>query len=397
MHNEQPQLRMLPGYVLLTPGNVPRHTSVTAAGKEPTIYLTFNVAPADPAAAAADSTDSNGNDGDGRFVPRHTVVGDPASRTEDFELEGVGVRRGVSLTGVFEFEFFSTPVAVYHFDGEEGASINSRLIAVANAAEEDGNGGHGGYHQKWTEHGVFQTGRELLSGEIEPSSVLSDLRAAIYRSIQAMLSSAPPTRGEGCANVFTAEPGTCEVRQRQKDKHGHATLDITSAWLNKIHRVDPQARSIYQGSHDHMGWKTGISGVYYATDGWSTRNDADDGGFVPTTGEGRDATRFNIMKPFRFDGFDSENNTFASVDPTPGTMLLFPSWLPHSADLHLGDEHRISVAFNVKIELGEMNNDISGFEFGFGPPPPTLFPVYIAEQHCTVHLCKHAAENHDEL
>ena len=393
MHNAQPQLRMLPGFVLLAPGNVPRSTSVSA-GKDPTVYITFDIVESRRSPA----------DGDGaaQFVARHKVVGDPSSRTEDFALEGVGARAGTSVSDVFEFDFFSTPVAVFHFDGDKGAALNRGLVAVASSAEADqaGNGGYGGHHQKWTEHGVFQTGRGLLAGDTGEASVLADLRAAIYRSIQTMLSSAPQkTQGEGCANVFTAEPGTCEVRQKQKNEHGHATLDITSSWLNKIAKVPPHAGSIYQGSHDHMGWKTGISGVYYATDGWSTREDGDDGGFI-TPGDpnpNRVCSRFNIMKPFRFDGYDSESNTFASIDPTPGTLLLFPSWLPHSADLHRGDEHRISIAFNVRLELGPEHTDINGFEFGIGPPPAKEFPVFVPDQHCTESLCKGYVAAHAEL
>lgn len=116
----------------------------------------------------------------------------------------------------------------------------------------------------------------------------------------------------------------------KKNDSRHMTLDITSAWINKLHAVHPRFRSesIYQGPHEHMGWGTGISGVYYAAMGWSARNGsgAEDGRFVPPTFE-KKSTKFNVMKPIRFAGLDSGSNVspFESIDPTPGTLLLFPS------------------------------------------------------------------------
>ena len=88
-------------------------------------------------------------------------------------------------------------------------------------------------------------------------------KALIYRSIQAFLSSGAPQHG-ACSNVFTAEPGTCEVRKKQRDEVGHMQLDIVSSWLNTVRRVEPFADAIFQNSHTHivMEESTGISGVH---------------------------------------------------------------------------------------------------------------------------------------
>ena len=144
------------------------------------------------------------------------------------------------------------------------------------------------------------------------------------------------------------------------------------------------------------------------TSGWSDRRlelEADDhdhdsnpgrslGGFLKAD-DARNATRFNIMKPFRFDGVSSHAHSglteagVASIDPVPGTLLLFPSWLSHSADLHVGDETRISIAFNVKTKLGrQQENDKQSPAFGNGMPDPTELTVKIPERHCTPGLCK---------
>jgi hypothetical protein len=63
---------------------------------------------------------------------------------------------------------------------------------------------------------------------LEEGGVLADLRALVYRSIQTLVSSGAPQFGE-CSNVFTAEPGTCEVRKKQRDEVGFGALG-SSSW-----------------------------------------------------------------------------------------------------------------------------------------------------------------------
>eukprot|EP00729_Bicosta_minor_P022625 gene22625-16733_t len=292
---------------------------------------------------------------------------------------------------------FSTPVAIFHVDGTAQAELNKGLAGIAMQAEAGvfgPHGGFGGHPQRWVEHGVFQTGRERLHGKhgcndrANNDPTLAAVRAFIYRGIQQYVSSAPPDRGAGCRNVFTARPATCNVGVEERNKVGHMTLDITSAWINKLHAVHPRFRSesIYQGPHEHMGWGTGISGVYYAAMGWSARNGsgAEDGRFVPPTFK-KKSTKFNVMKPIRFAGLDSGSNVspFESIDPTPGTLLLFPSWLRHSAELHVGDEHRIVVAFNVEIDLG-----LGGREQKDHEERLRMLPILIPKDQCSANLCE---------
>lgn len=42
-----------------------------------------------------------------------------------------------------------------------------------------------------------------------------------------------------------------------------------------------------------------------------------------------------------------EFGRYASIDPEPGTLIIFPAWLSHAVAPHLGNSHRISVSFNV--------------------------------------------------
>jgi uncharacterized protein (TIGR02466 family) len=42
----------------------------------------------------------------------------------------------------------------------------------------------------------------------------------------------------------------------------------------------------------------------------------------------------------------AERQSFVSVAPEPGTILLWESWLRHEVPLNEADEDRISVSFN---------------------------------------------------
>lgn len=48
-------------------------------------------------------------------------------------------------------------------------------------------------------------------------------------------------------------------------------------------------------------------------------------------------------------------NTSFVVDPKPGMMILFPSWLPHSTKSNKSGEDRIIVSFN--LDFGEVNRN----------------------------------------
>jgi uncharacterized protein (TIGR02466 family) len=39
------------------------------------------------------------------------------------------------------------------------------------------------------------------------------------------------------------------------------------------------------------------------------------------------------------------------VSPKNGDLILFPAWLPHMVESNLDEEHRISVAFNIELDV----------------------------------------------
>ena len=76
----------------------------------------------------------------------HKVEGDATSRTELITLQGIGEHSGTALCDVYEFEFFTTPIAIFHLDAEERTSMNARLADVGAAAERMKHGGYGGHN-----------------------------------------------------------------------------------------------------------------------------------------------------------------------------------------------------------------------------------------------------------
>ncbi len=112
-----------------------------------------------------------------------------------------------------------------------------------------------------------------------------------------------------------------------------------SAWAN-VNRVGH-----FNGTHYHVGgfW----SGVYYVTTGTGTPDDLGSGviGFRSPSQAGMIAS--NIYAPPALQqAFQQE----VCLQPEPGLMLIFPSWLEHWVNPYGGTEPRISIAFDVTYQ-----------------------------------------------
>jgi hypothetical protein len=107
-------------------------------------------------------------------------------------------------------------------------------------------------------------------------------------------------------------------------------LQVTSSWVNIAGKTQ---RSINQMAHNHLVYGTTVTGVYYATSGWSSVDNA---------------TRIQLIRPTHL--ASRLTPTTLSIRPLPGTLLLFPTFLDHAADIHAGDQDRISVAFNARAD-----------------------------------------------
>ena len=106
---------------------------------------------------------------------------------------------------------------------------------------------------------------------------------------------------------------------------------VLSAWANVTQQGD------FNQMHTHPGatW----SGVYFVDHG-----DAQPGA------EGT-ALRLSDPNPARTNVFFPELSAADVLfKPTPGLMVVFPSYVPHAVLPHRGERRRISIAFNVRKE-----------------------------------------------
>lgn len=111
---------------------------------------------------------------------------------------------------------------------------------------------------------------------------------------------------------------------------GGRALTLDSLWINIL---DPG------GMHSgHIHPHSVISGTYYVA--------------IP---EGASALRFEdprlplmMAAPPRREDADQDRQTFVSVSPRPGMVLLWESWLRHEVLMNQADEPRVSISFNYR-------------------------------------------------
>ena len=137
---------------------------------------------------------------------------------------------------------------------------------------------------------------------------------------------------------------------------GNAVMELTSIDLGT--EISPEEVSIraeawgnimdggdFSMIHNHV--RDDWSGVYYVDaengDPSVERNGAlelvDPRTVQPLTGTGR------FRRPFRH----------VTVQPKNGLMILFPSWMNHYVYPYRGESERISIAFNLKLELTDLS------------------------------------------
>ena len=108
-------------------------------------------------------------------------------------------------------------------------------------------------------------------------------------------------------------------------------LALDSIWINVL------APGGVHGAHIHP--HAVISGTYYVD--------------VPA---GASAIRFEdprlammMAAPVRLEKARTENKPFLSIQPKPGTVILWESWLRHDVPMNLADHDRISISFNYAM------------------------------------------------
>jgi len=111
---------------------------------------------------------------------------------------------------------------------------------------------------------------------------------------------------------------------------GGRKLVLDSIWINVL---EPGG---YHTAHIHP--HSVVSGTVYVS--------------IP---EGASAIRFEdprlammMAAPPRRSKAREDNRTFVSMEPKPGTLLLWESWLRHEVPMNRADSERISVSFNYR-------------------------------------------------
>jgi uncharacterized protein (TIGR02466 family) len=111
-------------------------------------------------------------------------------------------------------------------------------------------------------------------------------------------------------------------------KTGDGAFELTGLWAN----MNPKGTAHPIHSHPNNF----LSGVYYVR----TREGADTVNFHDPR------SQTGIIRP-PVTELTAENTDQVVAKVSDGTLLMFPSWLPHSVDASGSDETRISVSFNI--------------------------------------------------
>ena len=354
------RFKRLPGRLLLFPGDVSRHVTMNTLPAD-TIYIAFDVTvSADATTDDAGSADAAVADVAANFSfemlsstsgavlstpPLSSSASlppspSPLSLSDQRAVYSLRRRRSDQqsaprLANVEDVSRWGTPVGVLRLP--EAASDALNALVAADAARLDqryGRRGSFAVFQSPNKFNLFEHADE--NGDPYPS--VSTLRGLVRDAMLTYL-------GNTCDCALTSGPSTaqssCDKQHGRWQKWfagGGKQLSVTSSWVNIAGK---KQRSINQLAHNHLVYGTSVTGVYYAASGWSDAA-------AKQAGErgGVNSTNLWLIRPTHLSS--RLTATSMAVQPTPGTMLIFPTFLQHLADVHGGDEDRISVAFNAE-------------------------------------------------
>jgi uncharacterized protein (TIGR02466 family) len=103
----------------------------------------------------------------------------------------------------------------------------------------------------------------------------------------------------------------------------------------------------FHGIHNHAG--SVVSGTFYVK--------VDENSSPITFMNPTRNLRMHEPKPRSREDLGPFNSEIAVMQPTPGQMYVWPSWLEHFVDKHRGSEPRIAVSFNVDYPWDVGNAD----------------------------------------
>lgn len=128
-------------------------------------------------------------------------------------------------------------------------------------------------------------------------------------------------------NIFNIKSDEC-LYDFQLQTNG---IQVGNYWIN----INPPGA--LNKSHIHTG--SFLSGVYYAKTDYKT-------GQIEFQ---NDSLKSYIYGEYKNIGDSPITHTECRYIPEPGTLIIFPSWLPHSVEINNSTEDRISLSFNTRI------------------------------------------------
>jgi uncharacterized protein (TIGR02466 family) len=114
-----------------------------------------------------------------------------------------------------------------------------------------------------------------------------------------------------------------------------------NAWANINRKGHSNEFHVHPGAY----W----SGTYYVDDGGCGTDPSLGGQFVIMDPRGPGPSMYAPNLCFQGPGGQAVGAT-ELVPPRPGIMIMFPAWLSHGVRPYLGDQDRISIAFNLAVK-----------------------------------------------
>ncbi len=146
----------------------------------------------------------------------------------------------------------------------------------------------------------------------------------------------------GVRAAEVAEMARAVANHMTRDRAGQEVRPawIMTAWAN----VNGPGDSNFCHYHPGSFW----SGAYYVDDGGAVADPALGGGFEVLDPRGPAPAMSTPTLAFAGEGGLAAGMT-ETIEPRPGLLVLFPSWLQHQVRPYRGAGQRISIAFNLRL------------------------------------------------
>lgn len=146
--------------------------------------------------------------------------------------------------------------------------------------------------------------------------------------------------GERAAEVIDMARAVANHMTRDRAGNSVRPAWIVTAWAN----VNGPGDSNFCHYHPGSFW----SGAYYVDDGGTVADPALGGGFEMLDPRGAAPAMLAPSLTYAGEGGLAAGAT-ETIEPRPGLLFLFPSWLHHQVRTYRGSGERISIAFNLRV------------------------------------------------